>query len=205
MAFDQELDILLRARCTLMVLVTPEEERALAAIKVECERVKRPCLTWDVADKFQRLAGADQSLPSASDAITALEQIDKAEGDGLYVLKDFHDAWTNAQVRRKLRSVAQRLKFTRKSILVTCPVRTLPDELKDEAVVVDFAPPDAAGLELVLQGHLRDPRCEGEPHAAWGARSSSRRHSALRRVRRSASSPRPSCATGCSTTATSQR
>ena len=37
MAFDEELDILLRARCTLMVLVTPEEERALAAVKLACE------------------------------------------------------------------------------------------------------------------------------------------------------------------------
>jgi len=157
MAFDQELDILLRARCTLMVLVTPEEERALAAVKLACERGKRQCFTWDVADKFQMLTGADQSPPSAADQITALEQIDKAEGDGLYVLKDFHDSWTNATIRRKLRSVAQRLKFTRKSILVTCPVRTLPDELKDEAVVLDFAPPDFAGLELVLKGISETP------------------------------------------------
>ena len=33
MAFEQELDIYLRSRFTLMVLVTPEEERALHSIK----------------------------------------------------------------------------------------------------------------------------------------------------------------------------
>ena len=158
MAFDQELDILLRARCTLMVLVTPEEERALAAVKVACERGNRQCFTWDVADKLS-VAHRRRAMLSltAGDPITALEQIDKAEGESLYVLKDFHDAWTNAQVRRKLRSVAQRLKFTRKSILVTCPVRTLPDELKDEAVVLDFAPPDADELELVLDRIAETP------------------------------------------------
>ena len=57
--------------------------------------------------------------PAARDPITALEGIDRAEGDALYVLKDFHDCWGNVQVKRKLRSVAGRLKFTRKSILVT--------------------------------------------------------------------------------------
>ena len=33
MAFEQELDIYLRSRFTLMVLVTPEEERALESVK----------------------------------------------------------------------------------------------------------------------------------------------------------------------------
>src|SRR5688572_8880992 len=131
MAFERELDIYLRARFTLMVLVTPEEERALQTVKTVCERGKRPCLTWDVADGFQALAGGG-SPPAARDPLTALEQVDKAEGDALYVLKDFHECWGNAQVKRKLRSVAQHLKFTKKSILITAPSGKLPEELKDE-------------------------------------------------------------------------
>ena len=49
--------------------------------------------------------------------------------------------------KRKLRSVAQRLKFTKKSIVVTVPTAKLPPELSDEAVLVDFPPPAAAELE----------------------------------------------------------
>lgn len=56
------------------------------------------------------------SIPSAKDPLSALEQVDKAEEDSLFVLKDFHDCWTNPQIKRKLRSVAQRLKFSKKSI-----------------------------------------------------------------------------------------
>ena len=40
MAFEQELDIYLRSRFTLMVLVTPEEERALQSVKQVCDRQK---------------------------------------------------------------------------------------------------------------------------------------------------------------------
>lgn len=151
MPFDQELDVLLRARFTLMVLVTPEEERALAAVKEVCESSDRSCYTWDIADGFQILTGRDASLPAAKDPIAALEQLEKADAEGVFVLKDFHDAWSNVHVKRKLRNVAQRLKFTRKSILVTCPTRKLPDELKDEAVVFDFDAPDASALEQVLE------------------------------------------------------
>lgn len=38
MPFEQELDIYLRSRFTLIVLVTPEEERVLAAVKIVCDR-----------------------------------------------------------------------------------------------------------------------------------------------------------------------
>src|SRR4051812_5575791 len=117
---EQELDLYLRARCTLLVLVTPEEERALQTVKAVAERSRRGCLTWDVADGFQALTPGT-SAPAARDPLAALEQIDKADGDALYVLKDFHECWGNAQIKRKLRGVAQRLKYSKKSILITTP------------------------------------------------------------------------------------
>lgn len=99
MLFEQELDIYLRSRFTLIVLVTPEEERALTVVKVVCDRAQRPCLTWDVADGFQVLTNWRNSLPSAKDPMTALEQVDRAEGDGIFVLKDFHDCWSKPPIQ----------------------------------------------------------------------------------------------------------
>jgi hypothetical protein len=85
-------------------------------------------------------------------------------------IKDGSTEATNAQVKRKLRSVAQRLKFTKKSILVTTPTSKLPEELKDEAVVVEFAPPNAAEIESAdARGAQRDilrPPPQTKPPAA---------------------------------------
>src|SRR5262249_1750449 len=157
MGFERELDVYLRARVTLIVLVTPEEERALQTVKAVCERANRPCMTWDAADNFQPLTAVNTSLPSAKDAMAALEKIDKSEEEALFVLKDFHEAWNNSQNKRKLRSVAQRLKFTKKSILITSPTSKVPEELKDEAVIVDFPPPTVAELEAVLSRLAKAP------------------------------------------------
>src|SRR5262249_10997949 len=157
MAFEQELDVYLRARFTLMVLITPEEERALQTVKAVCERGKRPCLTWDVADGFQVLAAGAPAPPPARGPPPALAPVAKAEGEGLFVLKGFHECWNNAQIKRKLRGVAQRLKFTRKSILVTAPAAKLPEELRDEAVIVEFPPPTAEELEAVLSRLTKVP------------------------------------------------
>lgn len=163
MAFEDELDIYLRARFTLLVVVTAEEERVLDAVKNVCRRSKRTCLSWDAGDGFQVVEGAP-AVPAAKDPQSALEQIERAEGDSLFVLKDFHDQWTGSGgekvVRRKLRSVAQRLKFTRKSILVTSPVANVPQELRDEAVIAHLPLPAAAELDAVLAGLTSTPGVE---------------------------------------------
>ncbi len=157
MRFEEQMDIYLRARFTLIVLVTPEEERALETVKAVCERTKRPCLTWDIADGFQSLTGRNISLPAASDPKTALEQVEKAADNTLFVFKDFHEFWGNAQIKRKLRSVVQRLKFTKKSIVVTTPSSKIPGELKDEVVIVEFPPPRTSELEAVLNRLTQTP------------------------------------------------
>ncbi|HIG31176.1 MAG TPA: AAA family ATPase, partial [Verrucomicrobiales bacterium] len=150
MTFEKELDLHLRARFTLMLVVTSEEERALEVIKAVCEKAKRPCWTWDVAESFTVLCGAKQEGLTAKDPMTALEQIDRIEENGVFVLKDFPDCWSNPQIKRKLRSVAQRLKFALKSIIVTTTSSKVPNELKDETVVLELPQPDADDLEIVL-------------------------------------------------------
>jgi AAA+ superfamily predicted ATPase len=150
MNIETELDVYLRARFTLLLLQTPEEERALQLLKSVGETSGRPVLAWDIAEGFQAVA-AKGAPPVARDPITALEHIDKAEGNALFVLKDFHECWGNAQIKRKLRSVAQRLTLTRKSIVVTFPGGPLPAELKDAAVLLELPPPSARQLEQVLE------------------------------------------------------
>ncbi len=156
MKFEDELDVYLRARFTLILLVTAEEERALQTIKSVCEQTQRPSLTWDIAEGFQWLNGSGPALV-ARDPITALEQVDKTDNSALYILKDFHDTWTNPQVKRKLRSVVQRLKFSKKSILITSPSSKIPDELKDEVVIVEFPSPTSVDLDEVLRRLTQTP------------------------------------------------
>ncbi len=157
MSFDQELDLYLRARFTLIVLITPEEERVIQTIKAVCDRNDRPCLSWDAGDGFKAVSNWKGTLLSAKDPLSALEQIDKADGNTLFILKDFHDCWTNPQIKRKLRNAAQQLKFTKKSIILTTPHSKLPEELKDIAVLQEFPLPVANELDQVLAGLSKTP------------------------------------------------
>jgi AAA+ superfamily predicted ATPase len=163
MGFEAELDIYLRARFSLIVLVTLEEERALWNLEQALERSSRRFLTWDMAEGFRSdsiVPGA--GAPPAKDPITALEHVDTAEGDSVFVLKDFHDCWDHPQVKRKLRSVAQRLKFTKKSIVVTTPSANVPEELRDEAVIAELPPPGIPELDRVLTRLSKTPGVRDE-------------------------------------------
>jgi AAA+ superfamily predicted ATPase len=157
MSFDRELDIHIRARVALIVIVTAEEERAIQSIKAVCEHAGRACLSWDAADGFQGICGWDSAIPNAADAPKALTAIDELTQEAVFILKDFHEAWSNATVKRKLRSLAQRSPFAKKTILVTTPTPKVPEELRDEVLVIDFPPPSAVELESVLGRLVKAP------------------------------------------------
>ncbi len=159
MEFEKQIDTFLRARFTLIVIVTREEERALQMIRSACDQTSRQCLTWDAADYFKWLTPLNASPPTARDPLTALDQLDKydATANIVFVLKDFHEMWNNAQVKRKLRNLAQNFKYNKKTILVTTPVSKIPDELRNEAVILTYPLPNQSELQGVLDNLIRNP------------------------------------------------
>jgi hypothetical protein len=158
-SFETVLEDLVRARAPLIVIKTSEEERALDAIEAVAKRLNWLCIVFDAADGFHPLACGAQTSPVAKDPLSALDQVDKADGSNLslYVFLDFHEFWGNVQVKRKLRNLAQRLKYTKTSLIVTCPAANLPEELMDEAEVVEFRLPGVPELSSVLAKLERTP------------------------------------------------
>ena len=157
--FAEQFDTYIRSRFTLIVVVTPEEERAIEVVKTVCEQRNRTCLSWDVADGFVVLTGRSSIDLKCRDPLVALDLMEKASADNsgvLFVCKDFHDFWANPPVRRKLRGIVQRLTQTRTSLVITTPLSQIPDELQDEAVVVRLPRPGGDELDGVLDQLLKN-------------------------------------------------
>ncbi len=152
MDFIKEIDLSLRAKATLILAVSPEEERVTEDLTGLCLRTERSCVVWDLADGFRTTTGK-VTLSGGRDPLSVLEQIEKA-GSGesiLFILHDFHECWDNPNVKRKLRSLAQKLKYTRKSIIITAPAAEIPAELVNDCAVVDYPLPNVKILESVLE------------------------------------------------------
>ena len=159
MDLQSDIDIFLRSRYTLIVLVSFEEEYITEQVRRMCQNTKRSLLGWDLADHFQVLVAGQAAAPTeARDPLSALEAIQKMDGQHVFLLRDFHQCWHNQpRVIRKLRSLAQQLKYTRKSIVITAPTSRIPDELKDEAVLVEVPPPGFDELSAILDRLVQSP------------------------------------------------
>lgn len=159
MDFEKQLDTYLRARFTLIIMVSGEEDRLLETVRELSEQKQRACLSWDAADYFQWVTPATSSPPTARDPLSALDQIDKFDpnANALFILKDFHEFWANPQIKRKLRNLAQKLKFTKKTVLISSHTGRIPEELRNDAVMIEFPLPVQAELEQVLSTFVQLP------------------------------------------------
>lgn len=92
MSFGTDLEVYIRARFTLLCVVTLEEESVMGVIKDVCNQTGRRLYSWDHADFFRVLNG-EGAPPIAKDPLSALTAIEGLPDDSVFVLKDFHQCW----------------------------------------------------------------------------------------------------------------
>jgi len=153
--FSRKLSVSLRARVTLIIVVTPEEERVISQIKGVCDSWEpaRQCLSWDSVEGFSVVTGNNNFPTQSRDPLVALDDITKSDENAVIVLKDFHEYWNNPQVKRKIRNFSQKFKYNRRTIVIITPAPRVPDEIRDESVIIHFPPPDISELSADLD-HL---------------------------------------------------
>jgi SpoVK/Ycf46/Vps4 family AAA+-type ATPase len=147
MSFSKQLDAYFRSRSTLIVIATTEEERALDEVVAACAKTKRQCMRWDLA---LGLREAGSKPTRQMDPKTLLETIGSTSGKVVYVLHDFHEVWREPGFKRQLKSLSQNLRSNEATVVVTIPKNEVPEELKNEAVIVDLPIPDEKDIDDLL-------------------------------------------------------
>lgn len=168
MSVHDDLNLYLRARVPMIVLVTVEEQRALEVLnEVRVGRdasARSDLVMWDIARGLTSRDG--RSLPTAATPDAALDKIaELARGNAnrkdLYVLKDFHEFWHKSPaVKRKLRNLAHGLVSTYSSLVVTTHSADVPPELGDDVVVLDMPLPDLPELRADLDALIAQTKVE---------------------------------------------
>lgn len=154
MNFEQQLGIYLRARFPLIVVPTVEEGRALRSIQSGAQAVGYGVVSWDLAGGFKTEAG-NATPETASDPVSALEQVNREGAKTVFVLKDFHEFWSDVLVKRRLKNTAQAIRKRLATIVILTPSHQVPAELADEVVQLELLPPQEEEL-----GEVLDQLCE---------------------------------------------
>jgi SpoVK/Ycf46/Vps4 family AAA+-type ATPase len=130
----------------LIYICSPEERRTRVLLQHAAERLFRnpvPVWEWSLT---AGLSGPNDSREKLG-AYAVLDCIASHREPGIFQLKDFHQFMTEDQeIRRRLRDLYELLMDSGRFIVITSPLRVIPDELSRQFALVQLDVPDLEEL-----------------------------------------------------------
>jgi SpoVK/Ycf46/Vps4 family AAA+-type ATPase len=129
----------------LIYICTSEEQRARQLLQDVARRLfssKVPVWSWT---STRGLSGPDEgpALGELLDAGAVLDFIAGHQGPAIFQLRDFHEFMgSGVEIRRKLRDLYEGCLDTGKFIVITSPLRVLPEELSHQIAFIELLHPD---------------------------------------------------------------
>src|SRR5450432_1420738 len=140
---------------------TSEEQRAGKVLREVGLRLFAPTpvpvWTWSLTDGMHRDGQAAEV--GTHDARGALDFIAAHPDAAIFHLMDFHEPLReSAGVRRRLRDIYEACRGRRKFVVITSPVRSIPEELERSLLFLELRAPDLVELVAFLREESRDAR-----------------------------------------------
>jgi len=151
----REIRQILESGRPLAYVRTSEEQRVARVLQDVAGRVggatPYSVWTWSLTEGMRREGEAADA--SAGDPRRALDLIVAHRGPAIFHLRDFHEPLrTSPEIRRRLRDVYQDSLGQKKFVVITAPVRAIPEELERSIVYFELRPPDSVELVSFLRG-----------------------------------------------------
>ena len=138
----------------LTYIHTPEEQRVGNILREVGHRLEAsapvPVWTWTLTEGLHR--DGEAAEPSTQSPRSALDFIDAHPHAGIFHLKDFHEPLRESpEIRRRLRDVYLSCLDRRKFVVITSPVRFVPEEVERSVMFIELRPPDIVELVEFLR------------------------------------------------------
>jgi AAA+ superfamily predicted ATPase len=129
---------------------TPEEQRVGNVLR-EIGTV----WTWTLTEGLRCDGAAVESR--TADPRAALDFIAAYPHPAIFHLKDFHEPLREfPEIRRRLRDVYQECFDKKKFVVITSPVRFMPEEIERSVMFIELRPPDLVELVAFMRSELDD-------------------------------------------------
>lgn len=151
--FMRRVDLLVRARYTLLYLVSPEEQRVEEMLGALARGSGRELVTWSVLRGLRKVSGgrAPVQLDKTTHPKLALLAIAALPSPAIVVLLDMHPYLDDPEIVRGLRELSHSLKRTQTTVVLLSPVLRIPPELEKEVTVLDVPLPSFDELRQLLR------------------------------------------------------
>ena len=117
--------------------------------------------TWSITHGLE--CDEEGAKAGTHDPRAALDFIVAHQEPGIFHLKDFHEPLrASPEIRRHLRDVYENCLDRHKFVVITSPVRSIPEELERSIMFVDLRPPDRVELVAYLRDEARQLAAPGD-------------------------------------------
>lgn len=144
----------------LTYIQSTEEQRVGRVLHEVASRMDSPGLpvwTWTLTEGLRRDGNNAQEGTQSPRGV--LDFIVAHEGRGIFHLKDFHEPMRDAsEIRRRVRDLYAVCQGQEKYVVITAPVRNIPEEVERSMLFLEIRPPDL--IELV--GFVREETGEAD-------------------------------------------
>lgn len=141
-----------------LTYIRSAEEQRLAQLLREAARLffapPVPVWSWSVTEGLRRQDGtpADGEVLGAR---AALDFVAAYNGPAIFHFKDFHEPMReSAEIRRRLRDLYEGCFDTGKYVIISSPVRYIPDEISRDLVYLELSVPDPVELVTFLRNEM---------------------------------------------------
>jgi len=150
---EGRIEVYLRAHFPLLCLQTHEEQRAIATLlNVRAAMsVKKDIdlYLWSATRGLCDRDGREVAPHTGGDPVQALEHVFRGPAEAIYVFLDMHRHYTPV-IARLIRDAIWTVKHTRKSLVFVGPPALMPEELRADATLLLYPPPDQAEMESLV-------------------------------------------------------
>ncbi len=159
---QQEIETLIRARYSILYLISSEEARVREALTQVAQRLQKKAFEWTCATGMTPVGTSVQLAKHRNsptrDPLVALDQVIDHVEPALFLFHDLHPFLTGGHpaVVRKLKDIAVQLKHSYKTILLVAPVQQIPVELEKEITVLNYPLPTREELAELLDRLIED-------------------------------------------------
>ena len=155
-----DLDLLLRSRYGLVVLDTPEEDRAQTLLLHLADRLDIPLFVWTSSKGLRRI---DKEAPiyDTADPARALAHVESARFPALYVFRGLGHHLSDPALQQRLRDASEPYVGIRGAILLVGTDVELSEAHRSHAATVRLPPPDVEEYRALLLHIVRDLNSRG--------------------------------------------
>jgi hypothetical protein len=151
----EDLELLLRSRYGVVVLDTPETDRAAGLLRHLADRIDVPLFSW-TPTKGLRRDGAGRAIYGTVEPGGALDHIESARFPAVYCFEGAETFLADPILARKLRDASVPLTEIDGALVLTGGGIELPEPLRHVCATLSLPPPDVEEFQDLLERILRD-------------------------------------------------